>query len=69
MQNALLIALKKLGLKVYIDDQSQDTSEVSSSSDSPEQDCTNKYLQKAAVFVPIVSSRYGETSVRGETCR
>ena len=61
--SALQLALKKLGFKVYTDGQSQDTSEVSSSSESPEQDYTNKYLQKAAVFVPIVTSRYGETSV------
>ena len=58
---ALQSALKKLGLKVYTE-QSNQASEESSSSES-EQDYSNKFIQKAAVFVPIVSARYGETSI------
>lgn len=60
--DALQSSLKKLGLKVYTK-QSNQASGESSSSESSEQEYSNKYIQKAAVFVPIVSSRYGETSV------
>ena len=59
--SALQFALKRLGFKVYTDSQVND--EISSSSESSDHDYINKYLQKAAVFVPIVSSRYGKTSV------
>lgn len=59
---ALQSALKKLGLKVYSEQSSQVSGE-SSSSESSEQEYSNKFIKKAAVFIPIVSSRYGETSV------
>jgi len=60
--DALQLALKKLGLKVYTNQSSQGSSE-SSSSELSEQEYSNKFIQKATVFIPIVSCRYGETSV------
>ena len=60
--DALQAALKNLGLKVYTEQGNQVSGE-SSSSESSEQEYSNKFIQKAAVFIPIVSSRYGETSI------
>ena len=60
--DALQAALKKLGFKVYTEQGNQVNCE-SSSSESSEQEYSNKFIQKAAVFIPIVSSRYGETSI------